>query len=62
MGGDPKVESGSNVGNGTSIPIGGALSLGESSDAYDEPSSLSWRKAVEQTIRRWNQSESHGCL
>ena len=35
----PKVESGSNVENGTSIQTGGALSM--STDAYEEPSSLS---------------------
>ena len=33
----------SNVGNGTSIPTGGAL--GESSDAYDELSSLGWNSS-----------------
>ena len=40
---DPKVESGSNVGNGTSSPIGG-VPIGESTAAYDELSSLSWKK------------------
>ena len=55
--GDPKVESGSNVGNGTSIPTGGAL--GESTDVYDELSSLSW-KSSGNAIRRRNQAESLG--
>ena len=35
----------SNVGNGTSIPTGGAV--GESTDAYDKLSSLSWNSSGE---------------
>lgn len=55
--GDPKVESGSNVGNDRSIPTGGAL--GESSDAYDELSSLSWKNSGD-AIRSRNQADSLG--
>lgn len=39
----------SNVGNGTPIQTGGAL--GESSDAYDELSSLSWNSSGEDDPR-----------
>ena len=35
----------SNVGNGTPIQTGGALAWGESSDVYDESSSLSWNSS-----------------
>ena len=48
--GDPKVESGSNLGNSMSIPTGGAL--GEPIDVCDELSSLSWKNSGEGRIRR----------
>ena len=48
--GDAKVESGSNAGNGLSIPTGG--SVVESIDSYDELSSLSWKSSGEGGIRR----------
>jgi hypothetical protein len=56
VGVDPKVDSGSNVGNGTSIPTGGVR---ESTDAYDELSSRSWKSSGE-AIRKRNQAESLG--
>jgi hypothetical protein len=55
VGGDPKVESGSNVGNGTSILPVACGALRESSDAYDEPFSVSWKSSgrrSEDGIRR----------
>ena len=55
--GDPKVESDSNVGNGTSISTDGALV--ESTDVYDELSSLSWKSSGD-AIRRRYQAESLG--
>ena len=59
VGGGPRVESDSNVGNGTSIPIGGALGESTDSDAYDEPSFLSWKSSGD-AIRSRNQAESLG--
>lgn len=49
------MELGSDVGNGVSIPTGGAL--GETIDAYDELTALSW-KCGGDAFRRRNQAES----
>jgi hypothetical protein len=57
--GDPKVESGSKFGNGTSISTGGVLR--ESTDAYDELSSLSWKSSGD-AIRSGIRGEKSWCL
>lgn len=53
--GDPKAESGSYLRNGMSIPTDGAL--GETIDAYDELTALSWKSSWD-AFRRHNQADS----